>query len=448
MSENSKIVMNRYIQMFDRAHDKIKEEIYIKNNRIAMELLQECQEGAIQVGSLIEQIKGKGFVTVGILEEYCEKIYRLYAELDQDNFIGIEEKCSQIAEVLSRIRDSVEKDFVTKKEAVFLPYKACMWDSMESVWKAACKDEEYDVAVIPIPYYDKNPDGSFGNMHYEGNEFPDYVPIIDYNQYDFENRHPDIIVIHNPYDNNNYVTSVHPFFYSKNIKKFTDQLIYIPYFVLDDMSTENEDWLNNLEHFVAVPAVIYSDKVIVQSEMMRKAYIQILTGMAGEKSRSMWEEKILGLGSPKYDKVNSTMKDNIQIPAEWMQLMKKQDGSSKKVILYNTSVTALLENGKKMLEKIQSTFQVFRENQDHVTLLWRPHPLIKATISSMHPELLKPYIEIVEKYKKDGWGIYDDSSELDRAIAMSDAYFGDASSLVQLCNKVEMPIMIQNITKI
>ena len=42
-------------------------------------------------------------------------------------------------------------------EAIFLPYKASMWDSLESVWKAADADPECDAYVIPIPYYDKNP---------------------------------------------------------------------------------------------------------------------------------------------------------------------------------------------------------------------------------------------------------------------------------------------------
>jgi hypothetical protein len=34
---------------------------------------------------------------------------------------------------------------------------------------------------------------------------------------------------------------------------------------------------------------------------------------------------------------------------------------------------------------------------------------------------------------------------LERAIAVSDAYFGDGSSVVQLCQKAGMPVMIQNV---
>lgn len=63
----------------------------------------------------------------------------------------------------------------------------------------------------------------------------------------------------------------------------------------------------------------------------------------------------------------------------------------------------------------------------------------------MHPELWEEYCEIVQKYKNEDWGIYDDTPDLDRAIAISDAYYGDGSSVVQLCQKAGLPVMIQNV---
>lgn len=107
--------------------------------------------------------------------------------------------------------------------------KASMWDSLESVWKAADEDGFCDAYVVPISYYNKNPDGSFREMHYEGSQYPDNVPITSYEDYDFKTRKPDIVYIHNPYDNVYLVTSVHPFFFSENLKKYTDKLVYIPY---------------------------------------------------------------------------------------------------------------------------------------------------------------------------------------------------------------------------
>ena len=196
-----------------------------------------------------------------------------------------------------------------------------------------------------------------------------------------------------------------------------------------------------------MPGVLHADQIIVQSENMRKVYVDILTRYTAESgfTRKYWEDRIQGLGSPKMDKVLSTRKENVDVPGEWRRIIENENGEWKKIILYNNSVSALLQHEDKMLVKMQDVFRIFKENKDEVALLWRPHPLIKATIESMRPELWERYQEIVKKYKEEGWGIYDDTAELDRAIALSDAYYGDYSSLVQLCQETGKPVMIQDV---
>ena len=285
-------------------------------------------------------------------------------------------------------------------------------------------------------------------MHYEADQYPDYVPITRYDEYDFEKRKPDMIFIHNPYDNLNLVTSVHPFFYSDNLKKFTDKLIYIPYFVLGEIKPDEDERIEGMKHFCTVPGVYNADKVIVQSEDMRQVYIKVLMDAANdhsEKARTFLENKILGLGSPKFDKVANTRREDIKVPEEWLRIIEKPDGTWKKIIFYNTSVAGLLAHNEKMLEKMEYVFRIFKENQDEVALLWRPHPLVKATVESMRPQLWIEYDRIVRRYQKEGWGIYDDTADLDRAIVLSDAYYGDGSSVVQMYQQTGKPVMIQNV---
>ena len=81
-------------------------------------------------------------------------------------------------------------------------------------------------------------------------------------------------------------------------------------------------------------------------------------------------------------------------------------------------------------------------------MLWRPHPLFRATLASMRPGLEERYERIAEEYCREGWGIYDDTSDLDRAVAISDVYYGDASSVVQLFNKANKRALIQNVRAI
>lgn len=65
-------------------------------------------------------------------------------------------------------------------------------------------------------------------------------------------------------------------------------------------------------------------------------------------------------------------------------------------------------------------------------------------MKSMRAELWGEYQEIVREYKNAGWGIYDDSADLDRAIEVCDGYYGDGSSIEYLCQQAERPILLQN----
>ena len=447
MRKSQKKQIEEFIELLSQSHDEIKKCIESKNNAQAMLLLEQCQEGAIQVGNLIERTEGEGFVTISQLEAYCELIYRIHEELAQSQPVNISKTYKNLRKTLVRIENSVKNDIKIRIEAVFLPYKASMWDSLESIWKAADEDPDCDAYVIPIPYYDKNPDGSFREMHYEGKQYPEYVPVTPYETFDFAKHQPDMIFIHNPYDEYNHVTSVHPFCYSKNLKQFTEQLVYVPYFILDEIKADDKKRAENIEHFCNVPALLYADKVIVQSEEMKKIYVNTMVKLLGEDafSRGYWEQKILGLGSPKVDKVLNTRKEDLEIPPEWMDVIQKPDGSFKRIVFYNTSVSALLQHEEKMLQKMRDVFRIFKENSAEVALLWRPHPLIKATIESMRPQLWAAYEKLLGQYREEAWGIYDDTADMDRAVTLSDAYYGDPSSIVQLYQMTGKPVMMQNV---
>lgn len=417
------------------------------NIPVATEVLADCQNAAIEIGNTIEKQGQEVEEIVHMLEAYCENIYQMNCVQADTNLCR--KLTKKIQKQLVQIRNRVNYDLPDdKKQVVFLPYKASMWDSLESVWKAADADPNCDAYVIPIPYFDKNPDGSAREMHYEGDQYPEYVPIVSWQQYDIASEHPDVIYIHNPYDEYNLVTSVHPAYYSKELKKYTDELVYIPYFILREIEPDDQAAVQGMEHFCTVPAVVHADKVIVQSEKMRQVYINVMSKAMGEDTREIWEKKIFGSGSPKIDKLLNTKKEDLDIPKAWLKIIEKPDGSQKKVVFYNISVSTLLAYNEKLLRKMESVFRIFKENQDEVVLLWRPHPLIKATIESMRPKLWAEYKKLLERYQEEGWGIYDDSADVDRAIILSDAYYGNPSSVVQLYQQTGKKIVIQSITDI
>lgn len=432
------------IESLHQAHKEIKNALNGGDYDLVQRMLSQCQEFAISLGETIEKLEGEGHTTVVCLEEYCETLYHVYEELGSCG-AGSGKIYKILRRRLLEVESSVKNDIQIRKEVVFLPYKASMWDSLESVWKAADEDPDCDAYVIPIPYYDKNSEESFGERHYEADLYPAYVPVVSYKSYDFEKRRPDMIFIHNPYDEYNFVTSVDPFFYSKNLKRFTEELIYIPYFLLDEIKPDDEEAIKGMTHFCTIPGVLNADKVIVQSEDMRQIYVNELSVAAGEHTRNYWQKKILGLGSPKVDRATNTKKEDLEIPEEWMKIISKPDGGWKKVIFYNTGVSELLADNEKLFEKMKYIFRVFKEQQEDVALLWRPHPLLPGTIKAMRPQLWEEYEQIVEQYQKEGWGIYDESADIDRAVAVSDSYYGGRSSVVQLYQAIGKPAMIRSL---
>lgn len=422
-----------------------------KKQSAGQDELMQCQGRVIEFGNYIElrYYEEERRDLIPMLEEYCEDLYELSQTGMQDGGPDLVERMHQL---LAAIKEYIKNRLPEyTKETVFLPYKASMWDSLESIYLAAREDQDCMAYVIPIPYFDKNADGSLGKMYYDGGCFPEDIPITSWEAYSIEENRPDRIFIHNPYDGSNFVTTVHPGFYARELRKYTGELVYVPYFVLQEIEPDDQIGIEGIKKFIELPAVLYADKVIVQSEKMKQIYVNEFIRWAKEKGlsghytdRAYQESRILGLGSPKYDKVSRMKKEDMQIPAAWERIIKKPDGSRKKVIFYNTSINAFLGYDEQMLKKIKNVFQTFYDNREEVALLWRPHPLMESTIRSMRPALWEEYSRMTEEYRSAGWGIYDDSEDMNRAILVSDAYYGDGSSVVQLYQKTGKPILLQN----
>ena len=447
MSRETKKQLLSMAETLDDAN-RLMKKLFLKpaaEEEAVVALLSDCQDAAVAIGNRIEALQGEGTESVKELEDYCEDLYRM--ALLVEDMAGRRELLKTLTARVKKIRGLIEADLSDRREVVFLPYKASMWDSLESVWMAANADDDCDVYVVPIPYYDKNSDGSFSKMHYEGELYPDYVPITRYDAYNFEVRHPDVIFIHNPYDNCNLVTSVEPYFYSDNLKKFTNRLVYIPYFILGKIDPDDQEQVEKMRHFCVLPGTVNADKVIVESEEIRRIYInEFLRAAEAQDVRldvRALEKKIMGLGSPKFDKVLNTRVEDLSIPKEWMKVIQKPNGSRKKVIFYNTTISAVLKNDT-ALSKMEKVLNTFKEYKDEIALLWRPHPLLESTMASMRPQLLEKFKELRNQYIREGWGIYDNTADMERALVLSDGYYGDGGSLVHLYMQMDKLIMLAN----
>lgn len=311
----------------------------------------------------------------------------------------------------------IDEHVDAKYEIVFMPYKAEMWDALDSVWRAACADSRCVVRTVPIPYQSLNPESNALSEEYDGERFPSYVEITHYKDYDLSLHNPDTIFIHNPYDAYNRVTRVHPEYFSSNLIRYTDKLVYIPYYV-------SLGGLNS--SLPGLPSARNSWKIFVESETTRQDYLRF---------GKLDPNRVVALGTPKLDYMEERMREGIQIPSEWKAALQ-----GRKVFFYNTSIGKLLSDNEHAVQYMREIFHFFRENQD-IAIIWRPHPLNINTLNAMLPHVLESYLQLIEDFKNLPNAVYDESQEMHTAILCSDAYIGDTSSVLVPYSYTGKPIL-------
>lgn len=412
MRENMKDKILQCFQSIYDAHTYIEQLVQNENYEQAKILLVDCQNVAVQIGATIEKYEESNTSVVPLLEQYCEEVYKGYSNISEIGNLR-----TLLSQTLTKAEKRVESDIKTRKEIVFMPYKSSMWDSLESIWKAADEDPDCDAYVVPIPYYDRKPDFSLGNFHYEGANFPDYIPITNYEVYDFQSRQPDVIYIHNPYDEGNYVTSVDPRFYSVELRRYTKCLVYVPYFLAGYYS-------NKQSAERSIPLCINNVDICVLQSKVQKEILSV---------NQKFANKMVVLGSPKIDRIVSPIKK----PSS---LIGKEKINGTKVVLVNTSISRIL-NDQQWFEKMDNLIQLFKTRSD-LFMLWRPHPLLFTTIEAMLPDKKDEMHSVIKNIDDLENSYIDRTASADAAIAVSDGLISDYSSLVLQYTATGKPVLL------
>ncbi len=393
-----------------------------------MNVLADAQEAAVAVGNQLEEAAENGNAdgdvtqeTVSILEKYCELLWRVTQEE------GAQERLLLVAEGWGLLEE-VQRNVTRLSEqipVVFMPYKASMWDCMESVWEAAREDPDCAPFVVPIPYYDTQ-EGKITATHYEGDQFPAYVRVTDYQNFPLEEIHPGAIFIHNPFDDYNKVTSVPPQFYSGELKKCTDRLIYIPYYVTGEAVYVTHRY---------IPPYDNMDFIVTQCENMIASY-----------SAELPREKFLPFGSPVADRILKLENARPEIPESWKsQLKNGQDFGSDRAVMLNTSISLLMKEKDRFLDKIEYLFDVAKRSQG-ITLVWRPHPLLYASAQSLGEAYAARLGELERKFSQDKIGVLDKNPDVGVTVALCDAYLGEtASSMIHMFGIAGKPRFYTNL---
>ena len=461
-NDGYKQFLKEKIYSLKQAVSNLKQVWNIRKERDILAGLQNMQQTAIEMGTLIENIRGEGTQTVKRLEELCELVYECSVVLGQSEEISV--KLEQLHNKIADTEQILQTEILARNETVFYISKAAHWQYIEWYWKKLIETGNTDIYIVPLPYYYKKYDGTRYASKYEYNEIEKSVKnsirqlknkqavsnihVVGYEEFDVRLHHPDQIIIENPYDEWNQATTLPEEFYSRNLQKYTEKLVYIVPFQVEEFTKANYREYHNMQYYCTMPGVVRADVVYVQSENMREVYIQKLTDFAGEATRNVWEQKIAVTEQTRYDNVNHKISEAEQNqPVNSADIDMQKSKMVKKKIAFFVQVGLTIQYRDEMLEKLQSVLTIFRDSQEKVELLWIGDREHDAFLKKYDSKFAEKYEVVIKEFVKEGWGRYLDRTDasVSEVVAMCDAYYGSASHIALEFEVKKKPVMIMDV---
>ncbi|EQB88930.1 hypothetical protein M918_22600 [Clostridium sp. BL8] len=196
-------------------------------------------------------------------------------------------------------------------------------------------------------------------------------------------------------------------------------LVYVPYYI--DGSYESVE-----EHsiFGVLPGTVSATKIIAQSNIHKELFV----------NNGHDENKILNLGSPKFDAILSACKKNTEIPSEWERIIR-----DKKVFLFSSTVDDILTDSD-WINNVNKIIDHITEN-DSCVVIWRPHPLTEITVKTMRPVFEEEYIKLQDRISSCSNFIIDTYSDVSISMNVSHALICGYSSILFQYLATEKPIL-------
>lgn len=409
------------ISYLDNLLDQVKKGYEVMDS----DIVSNYQEMAIELGTYMEAVKGEGYDLVHYLEHFCEVVFELHSILNDS--ADKKEITNKLTE-LTNIVDSCKEKVIARKEVVFFPFNSDYWYVFNEEFLKCMDDENIDVYVVPIPYYYKKYDGMLRDIQFNVDSYDDSLPLILFSDYDLKLRMPDRVYIQNPYDQYNETMSVPQDYFSLNIRKYTKELVYIPWFRTEDFTKEVERAFQNMKAYCIMPGVLYSDKIILQSSVIRDRYIEKLIDELGDEYRNVWEEKIT------VSEISSQSHMEMGL-----------DKNVKKKLAFMPDFSMFIEHGHEFVSKIHRSIKVIEGSNDLLELYLVQSGNVQKYLKALRPELYEEYMALVNKYDGYNWCHVIDDSNLSDIVNMCDAYYGDAGILAHQFRNAGKPVMIENV---
>lgn len=266
------------------------------------------------------------------------------------------------------------------------------------------------------------------------------VNIYKYDQYDFETIKPKRIYIQIPFDEYSASSSYFPFFYASNLFKHTEELVLVPKFQIANADYEDERLIKNMENIVLSPGFLYSDIIVVCSEMQKQLYLEVIQRKLGYDFFHIFDNKIEVM-----DAVNSEMGPNVEKTDDIYLNSNKESTNGKKTVLFYTSITDYYRNPIAMERKLKDIFSIFESNNERVDVIWYVDEGFMSNIRTICNEIacnIEALMNLFnEKIGKIRTGkVLEDTFKNEKI----DAFYGSPGYVMNRCVSLGIPVMVMD----
>ena len=446
---------------------------YIDNSAIMMELSGQCQEIAIGLGNIIEKDVVDPAPVVEVLQQYCEYEYSVYQDMESggaNNYLTLSDSIRECEDKLEKASEEI----IEKRKLLFLTVKSDHWKSLHALWKIAVKDDEWDVAVVKVPYCLRGKDRQLDrdDMIIDTKGYPAQIDFTEYSEYVLEEEKPDVIIFQSPYDEYCEGMMVHPYYFSKNLRKNCKRLVLIPPFITREPDECRELLSYTLGTYLLNPGVMRADVIYAQSERAADVYIDIIQKAYGIDV----SEYIRGFGSPLADwkskartlirfiggdpgenvytlegvATNPEIYDEIiDLPEEWRLKLSGTGDGFKGIMLYMLGGSMLYEHGMAAIDKAEQVMDYMERKSDEVAVFWYDDPYACEILKNYRPEIWDAYMSLRDRKERTGAVIISemsgyDEDEISRLSSICIGMYGDGCVLMNECRIKNKPVLFED----
>ena len=248
-------------------------------------ILAQMQELAVDLGNLIEQVRGQDDPLtkelIGRLEVYCEDIWNCSVSVRSGS---LEESVAVLGSRTRELEEVFRARLIKRREVLFLTTGEAGFRGLKEFYLRESSRADTDASVVFLPRFSKDPYGAIRFAQHaiddKADGFSMDLTFADWRNYSLSAHCPDLIYFDDPYDAQNPFLSVPGDYYSRNLRLFCNQLIYIPLSGMNDFTQKEEKDQYTLRQLLCTPGVVYADRVIVGTENLREQFVECLTGAA------------------------------------------------------------------------------------------------------------------------------------------------------------------------